>query len=124
MRDKTSGAGMNEAVRSRLFEPFFTTKGVGKGTGLGSRDRLRHHQAIGGGFPHIEVQYLPPVRAQTFRVYPASLAAEPVPVVEPTPASAKPALGGGEVILVAEDEPLVRNPGPRRCLRMAGLSRP
>jgi two-component system, cell cycle sensor histidine kinase and response regulator CckA len=30
-----TGAGMSEAVRSRLFEPFFTTKERGHGTGLG-----------------------------------------------------------------------------------------
>jgi PAS domain S-box-containing protein len=30
-----SGAGMDEATRTRIFEPFFTTKGPGKGTGLG-----------------------------------------------------------------------------------------
>lgn len=30
-----SGAGMDEATRSRLFEPYFTTKAEGHGTGLG-----------------------------------------------------------------------------------------
>ena len=30
-----TGAGMPEAVASRVFEPFFTTKEVGRGTGLG-----------------------------------------------------------------------------------------
>ncbi len=30
-----TGAGIPEAVRSRVFEPFFTTKTVGKGTGQG-----------------------------------------------------------------------------------------
>jgi len=30
-----TGAGIPEAVRSRVFEPFFTTKEVGKGTGQG-----------------------------------------------------------------------------------------
>lgn len=30
-----TGAGMDQAVKSRIFEPFFTTKDVGKGTGLG-----------------------------------------------------------------------------------------
>ena len=30
-----TGAGIPEAIRSRMFEPFFTTKGVGKGTGQG-----------------------------------------------------------------------------------------
>ncbi len=29
------GAGMDEAIRTRMFEPFFTTKEVGRGTGLG-----------------------------------------------------------------------------------------
>jgi two-component system cell cycle sensor histidine kinase/response regulator CckA len=35
-----TGAGMDEATRSRLFEPFFTTKEPGKGTGLGSAFEL------------------------------------------------------------------------------------
>ncbi len=30
-----TGAGIPEAIRSRVFEPFFTTKPVGKGTGQG-----------------------------------------------------------------------------------------
>jgi signal transduction histidine kinase len=30
-----TGAGIDDAVRSRIFEPFFTTKPAGKGTGLG-----------------------------------------------------------------------------------------
>jgi two-component system NtrC family sensor kinase len=30
-----NGAGIPEAIRSRLFDPFFTTKPVGKGTGMG-----------------------------------------------------------------------------------------
>ena len=30
-----NGAGIPEAMRSRLFDPFFTTKEPGKGTGLG-----------------------------------------------------------------------------------------
>ena len=37
-----TGAGMNEETKSHIFEPFFTTKGPGKGTGLGSRHRLRN----------------------------------------------------------------------------------
>ena len=30
-----TGAGIPEAIRSRVFDPFFTTKGVGRGTGQG-----------------------------------------------------------------------------------------
>ena len=30
-----TGAGIPEAIHSRVFEPFFTTKPVGKGTGQG-----------------------------------------------------------------------------------------
>jgi PAS domain S-box-containing protein len=30
-----TGAGIPEAIRSKVFDPFFTTKGVGKGTGQG-----------------------------------------------------------------------------------------
>jgi len=32
---KDNGAGMSEAVSSRVFEPFFTTKPIGQGTGMG-----------------------------------------------------------------------------------------
>ena len=39
------GCGMTSEVQSHLFEPFYTTKGPGRGTGLGSGDGLRHHQA-------------------------------------------------------------------------------
>ena len=32
---RDTGAGIPEAIRSKVFDPFFTTKPVGQGTGLG-----------------------------------------------------------------------------------------
>jgi signal transduction histidine kinase len=43
-----TGAGIDEAVRSRMFEPFFTTKPAGKGTGLGLSTARTIVTRIGG----------------------------------------------------------------------------
>jgi two-component system cell cycle sensor histidine kinase/response regulator CckA len=108
-----NGVGMTEEVRSRLFEPFFTTKEVGKGTGLGLATVYGIVKQFGG---HIEVQTAAG-QGTTFRVYfPHS--AEPLREAKAAPQSPPPR-GGDEVILVAEDEPLVRSLTVR-CLRMAG----
>lgn len=48
-----TGAGMDEATRTRAIEPFFSTKGVGKGTGLGLP--MAHGLALQlGGCLHID----------------------------------------------------------------------
>jgi two-component system, cell cycle sensor histidine kinase and response regulator CckA len=86
---------------------------VGTGTGLGLATVYGIVKQSGG---HVEVQTAPG-QGTTFRVY-LPHCAEPVQAVEPTPASATPR-GGGEVILVAEDEPLVRGLAARG-LRRAG----
>ena len=41
-RSATPGTGFRRTSLSRIFEPFYTTKEVGKGTGLGPGDHLRH----------------------------------------------------------------------------------
>jgi signal transduction histidine kinase/CheY-like chemotaxis protein len=96
-----TGRGMEPELMAQIFEPFFTTKQEDRGTGLGLATVYGIVQERGG---QIQV-YSEPGRGTAFRIYlPASdqVAAEeqPAPAAEPG--------GGGERILVVEDEPAVR----------------
>ncbi|MFO0824746.1 MAG: PAS domain S-box protein [Gemmataceae bacterium] len=99
-----TGVGMTEEVRAKIFEPFFTTKDVGQGTGLGLAVVYGVARAHGGW---VECSSSPGLGSR-FDVYlpqgsrpeePIQVTAEPLPPIE---------RGRGEVILVADDEPLVR----------------
>jgi PAS domain S-box-containing protein len=96
-----TGCGMPEMVRARAFEPFFTTKEVGKGTGLGLSTVYGIVSQTGG-----EISVASEVgRGTTFRVYlPATVGVPP----EREDAVHENDAGGGERILVVEDEPGVR----------------
>ncbi|MHC6151104.1 CHASE3 domain-containing protein [Bradyrhizobium elkanii] len=96
-----TGTGMSHAVQDKVFEPFFTTKEVGKGSGLGMSMVYGFVKQSGG---HIKIYseeghgttiklYLPPARGQ----------------VEVEPPPPEPVRRGSEVILVVEDDQLVRN---------------
>jgi CheY-like chemotaxis protein len=96
---------MTVEVKDRMFEPFFSTKGPNKGTGLGlatvygiverHRGRIDVTTAVG--------------RGSTFDVYLPSGA--PPPSEKSASVPPKPHGDGraGEVVLLAEDEDLVRN---------------
>jgi CheY-like chemotaxis protein len=98
-----TGYGMDAETKAHLFEPFFTTKPLGKGTGLGLSTAYGIVKQSGGS---IEVESSPG-KGSTFRVY--------LPMVE-QPVSPKKirewsasSLGGSETILLAEDQPAIRN---------------
>jgi CheY-like chemotaxis protein len=93
---------MAPEVTAQIFDPFFTTKARGEGTGLGLSMVFGFIKQSGG---HINV-YSEPGVGTTFRLYlPRDRhAGEPE---EPKMAESK-AAGGGETILVVEDNAALR----------------
>ena len=108
-----NGEGMTPEVQSRLFEPFFTTKAHGKGTGLGLATAYGAVNQFGG---HLSVKSTSGV-GSTFRILlPAS---SEMPEIAVPISPMKSSVGGGETILVVEDEKDLRR-YVVRVLRRAG----
>jgi PAS domain S-box-containing protein len=108
-----TGVGMSKETMEHMFEPFFTTKPTGKGTGLGLATVYGIVRQTGG---HISVES-ELGKGSTFRVY--FPAVEEEASKSETPPSVE--VGGDEVILVCEDEELVRR-GVCKDLRAAGYT--
>lgn len=97
-----TGHGMDAATLSHIFEPFFTTKPMGKGTGLGLATVYGIVKQSGGGI-RVESEA---DRGSVFRVYlPAVEGESGAPAERPVSEGVK---GGSETILIAEDEPDLR----------------
>ena len=105
IRVSDTGTGMTKEVVDRAFEPFYTTKRSGEGTGLGlatvygivtqARGSVHLYSEPGLG---TTVSVLLPATEEAGQSAPAALP-------RATPAAA----GKGETILVAEDEPALRD---------------
>jgi len=99
-----TGSGMSRETIERAFEPFFTTKPLGQGTGLGlsmiygftrqSEGYTRIYSEVGRGTT-VKL-YLPRYRGEEDPE-------EPERILEELPKA-----DAGEVVLVVEDEPVVR----------------
>jgi nitrogen-specific signal transduction histidine kinase/CheY-like chemotaxis protein len=102
LRISDTGCGMDNRTRERAFEPFFTTKGVGKGTGLGLSTVYGFvHQ--NQGTIHVLSE---PGQGTVFDLYfPAQEERE---AERECPVSRFSRTEATETVLVAEDEPAVR----------------
>lgn len=97
-----TGEGMPPHVASRIFEPFYTTKEVGQGTGLG----LSTVQAVVRSHAGFVTVYSEVGRGSSFNVcLPVGENEALLTADEPGEAPR----GRGELILVVDDEPSVRN---------------
>ncbi|SRR5579862_189589 len=102
MKVNDSGEGIPRHVLEKIFDPFFTTKEPGKGTGLGLSTAMGIVKSH-GGFVTVDSE----VGVGTaFRVFLPASEKGGEAVKQETLATP---MGNGELILVVDDEPSIRN---------------
>jgi PAS domain S-box-containing protein len=112
LRVTDTGTGMDEVTRRHMFEPFYTTKPAGGGTGLGLSTVYGVVRQSGGW---IEVQSLHGEGTQ-FEIFLPR--AEGAVQEEAEMPEREPAGGGGETVLVVEDQESVRELAARLLKRL------
>ena len=110
---RDTGHGIPPELIDRIFEPFFTTKAVGQGTGLGLSTVLGIVRSHGGFI----TTYSEPGQGSSFNVYlPAVLDSRILAATADTETLAD---GGGETVLVVDDEAAIVA-AVRICLERRG----
>ena len=95
-----TGSGMSSETMARIFEPFFTTKEAGRGTGLGLATVYGTVKQAGG---HISVASELGRGTRFDILLPRAEGVAP----SETPRLSEPSRGGGETVLLVEDDALV-----------------
>jgi two-component system, cell cycle sensor histidine kinase and response regulator CckA len=109
---RDDGGGIAGEVKDRLFEPFVSTRGPGRGLGLSAvLGVVRGHQAA------VEVSS-EPGRGTTVRLFFQVLPASSLEVERP---ERLPSSGPGRLVLVVDDEPLMRSTLRRMLTRQGFL---
>jgi len=105
-----TGTGMEPEIIARAFEPFFTTKQRGQGTGLGLSMTFGYVKQVGG---HLKI-YSEVGHGTTVKLYLPRALGEADAVAEK---AVPPAVGmeKGPVVLVVEDDPVVREFAVSAC---------
>ncbi len=99
-----TGIGMPRNIMERAFDPFFTTKPMGQGTGLGL-SMIYGFARQSEGYCKISSEV---GKGTTVRLYLPRLGSEVIEQIPAAPLSAEAEADEGEVVLVVEDEQLVR----------------
>jgi PAS domain S-box-containing protein len=99
-----TGTGMDRATIARAFEPFFTTKPIGQGTGLGL-SMIYGFARQSEGYARI---YSEEGQGTTIKLYLPRFRGEDEPEELLPGLREAPPADAGEVVLVVEDEPVVR----------------
>jgi two-component system, cell cycle sensor histidine kinase and response regulator CckA len=100
---KDTGRGMDRETLERIFEPFFTTRAQDGGTGLGLPSVYGMVTQSGGS---IAVESAPGKGTSFTLCFPVST--RPAQPVQTAPAQPSDIRGGGETLLVVEDDDAVR----------------
>jgi PAS domain S-box-containing protein len=99
-----TGTGMSEQVIARALEPFFTTKRTGEGSGLGLSMVYGFVKQSGG---HLKI-YSELDHGTTVRLYLPKADRDTVDLADYREPAALSVGIGSEVVLVVEDDPMVR----------------